>query len=40
MLVMKKEWKDIISKIMGVQPIMIDSALVSAQEKEKDYLLD
>ncbi len=36
-VVMKKEWKDIISKIMGVQPIMIDSALVSAQKRRRLY---
>ncbi len=36
-VVMKKEWKDIISKIMGVQPIMIDSALVSAQRRKRLY---
>ena len=34
---MKKEWKDIISNIMGVQPIMIDSALVSAQRRKRLY---
>ena len=36
-VVMKKEWQDIISKIMGVQPIMIDSALVSAQRRKRLY---
>ena len=36
-VVMKKEWKDIISKIMRVQPIMIDSALVSAQRRKRLY---
>jgi site-specific DNA-cytosine methylase len=36
-VVMKKEWEDIISKIMGVQPIMIDSALVSAQRRKRLY---
>ena len=36
-VVMKKEWKDIISNIMGVQPIMIDSALVSAQRRKRLY---
>ena len=36
-VVMKKEWKDIISKIMGVEPILIDSALVSAQRRKRLY---
>ena len=36
-VVMKKEWQDIISKIMGVQPIMIDSALFSAQQRKRLY---
>ena len=36
-VVMKKEWQDIISKIMGVQPIMINSALVSAQRRKRLY---
>ena len=36
-VVMKKEWQDIINKIMGVQPIMIDSALVSAQRRKRLY---
>lgn len=36
-VVMKKEWQNIISNIMGVQPIMIDSALVSAQRRKRLY---
>ena len=36
-VVMKKEWQDIISKIMGVKPIEIDSALVSAQRRKRLY---
>ena len=36
-VVMKKEWQDVISKIMGVKPIEIDSALVSAQKRRRLY---
>ena len=36
-VLMKKEWENIITKIMGVEPIMIDSALVSAQRRKRLY---
>jgi DNA (cytosine-5)-methyltransferase 3A len=36
-VVMKKEWEDIISEALGVKPIMIDSALVSAQRRKRLY---
>lgn len=34
---MKKEWRDIISREMGVEPILINSALVSAQNRQRYY---
>lgn len=34
---MKKEWQDIISDYLGVEPIKINSALVSAQNRERLY---
>lgn len=34
---MKKEWKDIISKELGVEPIEINSALLSAQNRPRLY---
>jgi len=34
---MKKEWLDIISEQMGVQPVCINSALVSAQNRVRYY---
>ena len=34
---MKKEWKDIISKHLGIEPIEINSALVSAQNRVRLY---
>ena len=34
---MKKEFQDIISKILGVQPVEINSALVSAQNRKRLY---
>jgi len=34
---MKKEWQNIISEYLGVEPIMIDSALVSAQSRKRLY---
>lgn len=34
---MKKEWQDIISNQLGVQPIKINSNLVSAQNRERLY---
>lgn len=36
-VVMKKEWKDVITKIMGVEPILINSNLVSAQNRQRLY---
>lgn len=34
---MKKEWRDIISKELGVEPIEINSSLVSAQNRPRLY---
>ena len=34
---MKKEWQDIITRYLGVSPIKINSALVSAQNRERLY---
>ena len=34
---MKKEWQDIISEAMGVEPILIDSALVCAQSRKRNF---
>ena len=34
---MKSDWEDIISKHMGVEPIKIDSALVSAAHRRRNY---
>ena len=34
---MKKEYQDIISQYLGVQPILINSSLVSAQNRERLY---
>ena len=34
---MKKEYQDVISNLLGVQPIMINSALVSAQNRVRLY---
>jgi DNA (cytosine-5)-methyltransferase 3A len=36
-VVMKKEWKDIITNELGVKPIMINSSLVSAQNRKRLY---
>ncbi len=36
-VMMKKEWQDVISDSMGVQPIMINSALLSAQNRKRLY---
>lgn len=36
-VVMKKEWQDIISNILGVEPILLNSRLVSAQERKRLY---
>jgi len=34
---MKKEWKDVITKYLSVSPILINSSLVSAQNRERLY---
>ena len=34
---MKKEWRDIITQYMGVEPILINSATLSAQERKRYY---
>ena len=34
---MRKEWVDIITQLVGVKPILINSALVSAQNRERYY---
>lgn len=36
-VVMKKEWEDVITEALGVKPIKINSALVSAQNRERLY---
>jgi len=36
-VVMKKEWKDIITEALGVKPILIDSNLFSAQNRRRLY---
>lgn len=34
---MKREYQDIISKSLGVEPVMINSSLVSAQNRKRNY---
>lgn len=36
-VMMKKEWQDVISEHLGVEPIMINSALLSAQNRKRLY---
>lgn len=36
-VVMKKEYQDVISKLLGVEPICINSSLVSAQNRKRLY---
>lgn len=36
-VIMKKEWEDIITNILGVKPIEINSSLVSAQNRRRLY---
>jgi DNA (cytosine-5)-methyltransferase 3A len=36
-VVMKKEWEDVITKELGVDPILINSSLVSAQNRKRLY---
>ena len=39
-VMMKKEYRDIISKYLGVEPILINSSLVSAQNRKRLYWTD
>ena len=34
---MKKEWEQVITDALGVKPILINSSLVSAQNRERLY---
>jgi DNA (cytosine-5)-methyltransferase 3A len=34
---MKKEWQDVITRILGTEPVLIDSCLVSAQNRKRLY---
>ena len=34
---MKKEWQDVITGILGTEPVLIDSCLVSAQNRKRLY---
>lgn len=34
---MKQEWQDVISKYLGVKPILINSALLLAQNRQRLY---
>ena len=34
---MKKEWQDVITGILGIEPVLIDSNLVSAQNRKRLY---
>lgn len=36
-VIMKKEWEEVITEAIGVEPIMIDSATVSAQKRQRLY---
>jgi DNA-cytosine methyltransferase len=36
-VVMKKEWENIITEVIGVEPVMIDSKLFSAQKRQRLY---
>jgi DNA (cytosine-5)-methyltransferase 3A len=36
-VVMDKEWEDIITEILGVEPVLINSSLVSAAERKRLY---
>ena len=36
-VIMKKEWENVITEILGVNPILIDSKLVSAQKRQRLY---
>lgn len=37
---MRKDWAKIITRYMGIEPVMIDSALVSAQQRLRNYWSD
>lgn len=37
---MKKVWQDVISDFLGVEPVLINSALVSAQERKRLYWMN
>lgn len=39
-VIMKKEWRDVISDTLGVRPIESNSALVSAQNRPRQYWTD
>lgn len=39
-VIMKKEWQDVITKILGVEPIEINSSLVSAQNRRRLYWIN
>ena len=34
---MKKEWEEVITNEVGVKPILIDSSLLSAQQRKRNY---
>ena len=36
-VIMKKEWRDVISETLGVEPIEINSSLLSAQNRPRQY---
>jgi hypothetical protein len=37
---MKKEWQDVISDKLGLKPVLINSALVSAQNRQRLYWMN
>lgn len=39
-VVMKKEWEDIITEALGVEPICLDSSLVSSQKRQRIFWTD
>ena len=36
-VIMKKEWEEVITNEVGVKPILIDSSLLSAQQRKRNY---
>ena len=36
-VVMKKEWKDLMSEFVGCEPVMVDSRIVSVQKRQRLY---